>query len=115
MLFNCVDIEYIKENHRFETLTDEHDLSNFKCVSDDLDDFLKSDALTQQKSKLNLTNSVVTADAMSCQIDFVNTVIGKGAHYCLSLKGNQNKSFDEVRYLFNTTSQKQIVSYEESL
>ena len=46
MLFNCVDIEYIKENHRFETLTDEHDLSNFKCVSDDLDDFLKSDALT---------------------------------------------------------------------
>ena len=52
---------------------------------------------------------------MSCQIDFVNTVIGKGAHYCLSLKGNQNKSFDEVRYLFNTTSQNQIVSYEPEI
>ena len=42
-------------------------------------------------------------------------VIGKGSHYCLSLKGNQNKSFDEVRYLFNTTSQKQIVSYEPEI
>ena len=50
-----MDIEYIKENYRFETLTEEHDLSNFKCASDDLNDFLKSDALTQQKSKLNLT------------------------------------------------------------
>ena len=66
-------------------------------------------------NKLNLTNSVVTADAMSCQIDFVNTVIGKGAHYYLSLKGNQNKSFDEVRYLSNTTPQKQIVLFEPKI
>lgn len=66
-------------------------------------------------NKLNLTNSVVTADAMSCQIDFVNTVIGKGAHYCLSLKGNQNKSFDEVRYLFNSTPKNQIISYEPEI
>lgn len=48
-LYKYMDIEYIKENYRFETLTDEHDLSKFKCESDDLNDFLKNDALTQQK------------------------------------------------------------------
>jgi predicted transposase YbfD/YdcC len=65
--------------------------------------------------KLNLDNAVVTADAMSCQIDFVSTVIGKGAHYCLSLKGNQNKSFEEVRCLFNTAHQDQIITYHPEL
>ena len=38
-----MDMEYIKENYRFETLTEEHDLSEFECDSDDLNDFLKND------------------------------------------------------------------------
>lgn len=50
-----MDIEYIKDHYYFETLTEEHDLSNFNCDSDDLNDFIKNDALDQQKEKLNLT------------------------------------------------------------
>ncbi len=66
-------------------------------------------------NKINLNDSAVTADAARCQFDFVNTVISKGAHYCLLLKGNQNKSLDEIRNLFNTSPQKQIISYNQEI
>lgn len=54
-----MNIEYIKENYKFETLTEEHDLSQFESDSKDLNDFLKNDALKQQNSKLNLTKLIV--------------------------------------------------------
>ena len=54
-----MDIEYIKYNYIFETLTEDHDLSDFECESDDLNDFLKADALKQQNEKLNLTKLIV--------------------------------------------------------
>ena len=54
-----MDIEYIKNNYIFETLTDAHDLSDFECESDDLNDFLKNDALKQQNEKLNLTKLII--------------------------------------------------------
>ena len=56
-----MEIEYIKNNYRFETLTKNHDLSNFECECDDLNEFLKNDALKQQKEKLNLTK-LITCD-----------------------------------------------------
>lgn len=56
-----MDIEYIKNNYRFETLTKNHDLSNFECECNDLNEFLKNDALKQQKEKLNLTK-LITCD-----------------------------------------------------
>ena len=54
-----MDIEYIKNHYYFETLREEHDLSKFSCDSDDLNDFLKNDALNQQNEKLNLTKLVI--------------------------------------------------------
>ena len=54
-----MDIEYIKNNYIFETLTDTHDLSDFECESEDLNDFLKNDALKKQKEKLNLTKLII--------------------------------------------------------
>lgn len=54
-----MDIEYIKQNYKFETLTEKHDLSGFECDSDDLNDFLKNDALQQQENKLNLTKLII--------------------------------------------------------
>lgn len=54
-----MDIEYIKKNYRFETLTKNHDLSQFESDSDDLNEFLKNDALKQQCSNLNLTKLIV--------------------------------------------------------
>lgn len=56
-----MDIEYIKKNYQFETLSEEHDLSKFESDSNDLNDFLKEDALKQQKNKLNITK-LITCD-----------------------------------------------------
>lgn len=52
-------IEDIKDNYFFETLSENHDLSDFNCGDDDLNDFLKNDALIQQKEKLNITKLII--------------------------------------------------------
>ena len=52
-------IEEIKENYYYETLTNEHDLSDFDCGDDELNNFLREDALKLQKSKLSLTKLVI--------------------------------------------------------
>jgi predicted GNAT family N-acyltransferase len=54
-----MNIEDIKQNYYFETLTQNHDLSEFDCGDEDLNDFLKNDALTLQKSNLSLTKLVI--------------------------------------------------------
>lgn len=54
-----MDIEYIKNNFYFEILSEKHDLSNFKCASNDLNDFLKNDALRQQEMNLNITQLAI--------------------------------------------------------
>ena len=57
-------IEDIKENYYFETLNGSHDLSYFDCGDEDLNDFLKKDALIQQEKKLNLTKLVICDDVI---------------------------------------------------
>ena len=52
-------IEYIKQNYYFETLNENHDLSDFDCGDEDLNEFLKNDALIQQKEKLNITKLAI--------------------------------------------------------
>ena len=42
-----MEIKYIKENYYFETLSEKHDLDNLDCGDNDLNDFLKNDALIQ--------------------------------------------------------------------
>ena len=39
----------------FQNNTQNHDLNNFSCGLDDMDDFLKDDALDQQNENLNVT------------------------------------------------------------
>lgn len=52
-------IKDIKEKYYFETLTEEHNLNDFDCDDEELNDFLKNDALMQQKEKLNVTKLVI--------------------------------------------------------
>lgn len=52
-------IEDIKDNYYFETLNEKHNLSDFDCGDDDLNDFLKNDALAQQNENLNVTKLVM--------------------------------------------------------
>lgn len=73
--FYFMNIDYIKENYRFETLTSDHDLSEFKCASDDLTDFLKNDALTQQKNKLNITKVVMCDDIVVGYVSLLTDTI----------------------------------------
>ena len=54
-----MDIEYIKNNFYFEILSSKHDLSNFNGASDDLNDFIKNDALRQQEMNLNITQLAI--------------------------------------------------------
>ena len=52
-------IEEIKEKYYFETLTSGHNLSDFDCGDEELNKFLKDDALNQQNAKLNVTKLVM--------------------------------------------------------
>lgn len=50
-------------------------MSNFKCASDDLNNFLKDDALTQQKNKLNLTKVVMCDDILVGYVSLLTDTI----------------------------------------
>ncbi len=50
-----MQIEEIKNNYSIVKLTENHDLEGFSCGLDDMDDFLKNDALIQQTENLNVT------------------------------------------------------------
>ena len=49
---------YILNNYRFEKLNKKHNLTEFNCDSDDLNDFIKNDALNQQEDNLSLTKLI---------------------------------------------------------
>ena len=57
-----MDSQYIKDNYYFETLNESHNLNNFYCEDEELNEFLKEDALKQQKQKLNLTKLIICDD-----------------------------------------------------
>lgn len=59
---------------------------------------------------LELKGSIVTADAMNCQVCFIDTVIEKGADYAISLKGNQDATLNDVMNVFNTAHPDNIIT-----
>lgn len=52
-------IKEIEDNYYFENLSENHDLSDFDCGDEDLNDFLKNDALAQQNARLNVTKLIM--------------------------------------------------------
>jgi predicted transposase YbfD/YdcC len=50
---------------------------------------------------LRLEGCIVTLDAMGCQRELAQQIVDKGAHYVISLKGNQETLHAEVERLFN--------------
>lgn len=67
---------------------------------------------TEMIEDLNVSGSIITADAINCQVGFVEAALRAGADYCLALKGNQDKSWEEIRYLFNSTHADQIHTFD---
>jgi len=51
--------DYIINNYKFEKLSEKHDLSRFDCGNNDLNDFIKNDALNQQEDNLSATKVVI--------------------------------------------------------
>jgi len=49
---------------------------------------------------LNIKNSIVTADAMSCQKEIVKKIVEGGADYVIGLKGNQSGLLEDVSLIF---------------
>jgi len=46
---------------------------------------------------LSLKATIVTADALNCQRDIAQQIVGQGGDYALALKGNQGTLHDDVR------------------
>ena len=51
---------------------------------------------------IDITNCVVTIDAMGCQSAIAEQIIAQGGDYALSLKGNQGTLHDDVRQWFDS-------------
>ena len=93
-----MDIEYIKNNFHFEILSEEHDLSKFKCASDDLNGFLKEDALKQQEMNLNITQLAICDGEI---VGFVSILTDT-----LKIKTIKDKSLkEEVKGELNVTGE----------
>jgi len=54
--------EEIKENYEVNILDKYHDLSNFTCGSQDLDDFLKEQSLNDSSKKFNVTYLIICSE-----------------------------------------------------
>ncbi len=57
-------------------------------------------AVPELLDSLNIENSIVTADAMSCQKEIVKKIVEKGADYVIGLKGNQPGLLEDVSLYF---------------
>jgi predicted transposase YbfD/YdcC len=53
---------------------------------------------------LDITDSVVTIDAMGTQTKIAGKIVSKGGHYLLSVKENQKELFEDIACAFRTNS-----------
>ena len=63
----------------------------------------KSNEITAIPALLNLLDikgCIVTIDAMGCQKDIAGQIVDQGGEYVLSLKGNQGRFHEEIRFFF---------------
>ena len=58
-------------------------------------------AIPKLLEMLDITGCTVTIDAMGCQKEIARKVLDRGANYVFGLKGNQENTFDAVKYLFD--------------
>ena len=68
------------------------------------------DLLDQLAEAKQLEGALVTIDAMGCQVDVADKIVGCGADYLLSLKGNQPNLEAETELYFNAAPQAELVT-----
>ena len=62
-------------------------------------------AVPELLTMLEIKNSTITADAISCQKEIVKTITEKKADYVIALKGNQPRLLEDVRQYFGSFSE----------
>lgn len=62
-------------------------------------------AVPELLEMLEIKNSTITADAMSCQKEIVKTITDREADYVIALKGNQPRLLEDVRQYFDSFSE----------
>lgn len=60
---------------------------------------------------LDITGSIITIDAIGCQVNIVEKIVNKNADYLIALKQNQGKLFEQVRD-WMLLRKEQIAHYE---
>ena len=91
-----------------------YDTNSRVCLAQELID-KKTNEITvapRMIESLSLAGSVVTADAMNCQVGFVNSVLDAQADYMIALKGNQENSWKEAMALFSWTDRSQVLTFD---
>lgn len=61
-------------------------------------------AVPELLDSLNIENSIVTADAMSCQKEITKKIVEGGADYVIGLKGNQPTLLEDISLYFDNFS-----------
>jgi len=63
---------------------------------------------------LDLTEAVVTIDAMGCQTAIATQIVSQGGDYVLALKGNQGNLHEDVKQLFEQARHQQFQGIEHA-
>ena len=66
-------------------------------------------AIPKLIKSLDISDAILTIDAMGCQKDIVSSILKKGGHYVIGLKGNQHSLYHEALNFFK---QAQDVNFE---
>lgn len=88
--------------HVVSAFVAEHQITLGELVTEE-----KSNEITAVPELLNMLeikNSTITADAMSCQKEIVKTIIQKKADYTIALKRNQPQLFEDISLYFDSFS-----------
>jgi predicted transposase YbfD/YdcC len=62
-------------------------------------------AIPKLLEALVLEGSIVTIDAIGCQVDIADKIVQKGADYVLAVKKNQGQLYEHIKYLFEVVEQ----------
>ena len=58
-------------------------------------------AIPELLDKLEISGSIISIDAIGCQVEIANKIKNKGADYLLSVKGNQKELHEEIKESFS--------------
>lgn len=75
-------------------------------------------AMPQLMDVLDLSDCIVTADALNCQKKIADKAVEKGADYVLAMKGNHQETYNEIKLFMDSLAQNTapaiVTDYEKS-